>query len=165
MANNKEQYLGRDGVSHLYLLIKNKLTAFFKTLFVEKRAGYDLSQNDFTNELKAKLENMVDGGSGVDDLIDENTGKINVTYLPDLGVYDDVVEGYFNIEDNLFYENAEFTTAITGEDSKLYIDLTENGSYRFGGSMFVKIESSAGLTALTNTEIDEIIASVDSSTE
>ena len=55
---NKEQYLGRDGVSHLYLLTKNKLTTYFKTLFVSKKDGYDLSQNDFTNELKAKLENM-----------------------------------------------------------------------------------------------------------
>ncbi len=262
---NKEQFLDRNGVSHFYLLIKNKLTTFFKTLFVQKKDGYDLSQNDFTNELKTKLESISGDGSAEDEfivitttlndetmecpfdeaaietiqnysgekpmylkldglgtsvylpyisdglftifsdgtyinvrvdienqiglletsstVINSRVKGANETYhgddilnyyglsvyvdkrLQDLGVYDDVVEGYFNAEDNLFYEEAEFETAITGENSKLYIGLNTNGSYRWTGSIFTKLESSSGLTALTNTEIDEIIASVDSSTE
>lgn len=159
---NKEQFLDRNGVSHFYLLIKNKLTTYFKTLFVSKKDGYDLSQNNFTNELKAKLEN-IDENSG--DKVLGDDGKIAMEYLPDLGIYDDVIEGYFNSEDNLFYKESEFATAITGENGKLYVDLNTNYSYRWSGSIFVKLESSAGLTALTNSEIDEIIASVDSSTE
>jgi hypothetical protein len=142
---NKEQFLDRNGVSHFYLLIKNKLTAYFKTLFVSKKDGYDLSQNDFTNELKTKLENMVDGGGGVSE--------------------DEIVNGYYNAEDYLFYEDAEFSTPITGESDKLYVDVDNNVIYRFSGSIFVQITSYTELTALTNTEIDEIIASVDSSTE
>ena len=159
---NKEQFLDRNGVSHFYLLIKNKLTTYFKTLFVSKKDGYDLSQNDFTNELKTKLENMNNTNG---DKVLGSDGKILMEYMPDLGIYDDVVEGYFNPENNLFYEETEFITAITGEDGKLYVDLNENGSYRWSGSIFIRLESSAGLTALSNSEIDEIIASVDSSTE
>lgn len=262
MANNKEQYLSRDGVSHLYLLIKNKLTTYFKTLFVSKKDGYDLSQNDFTNELKAKLENMSSsggsgGGSAEKEIIiiepetfddetmigtisqetadilnnytggkllyfnlldvylipfsgtspsgyrftlvsgnsfmqididtydltanfqyeefitsDEN-GKIPVYLLPDLGFYDDVIEGYYKPSDGLFYSyyntqlegDDRFVNKITGETGKIYVDIHTSNTYRWSGTMFVKLESSAGLTALTNTEIDEIIASVDSSTE
>ena len=142
---NKEQFLDRNGVSHFYLLIKNKLTAFFKTIFVEKKAGYDLSQNDFTNELKTKLENIVDGGGGVSE--------------------DEIINGYYNADDYLFYEDAEFTTPITGEDDKLYVDIDHNIIYRFSGAIFVQVTSHIEITALTNTEIDEIIASVDNSTE
>jgi hypothetical protein len=163
MANNKEQYLDRNGVSHFYLLIKNKLTTYFKTLFVSKKDGYDLSQNDFTNELKAKLEN-IDGSGGGDKVLGSD-GKISIEYMPDLGIYDDVVEGYFNSEDNLFYEEEEFTTKITGENEKLYVGLNTNRSYRWSGSIFIQLESSTGLTALSNAEIDDIITSVDSSTE
>jgi hypothetical protein len=254
-------------VSHFYLLIKNKLTTYFKTLFVSKKEGYDLSQNDFTNELKAKLENM-DGSGGTDgaedeiyiitvtmtgersgeitrdtaDFLQNYTGdkplymkvepiglylaydstsgifciarageiinaevntdtlecwvgvqklpsldtdgklstfvipKLSMEHLPDLGFYDDVVEGYLNPEDSLFYKDYRddligmgvsnlYDRLITGESGKLYVDLHTSHSYRWSGSTFVKLESSAGLTALTNTEIDEIIASVDSSTE
>lgn len=342
---NKEQYLDRNGVSHFYLLIKNKLTTYFKTLFVSKKDGYDLSQNDFTNELKTKLENMSNGGGGTgsvegavlyteqtltkeqktqarenigasdfdgewnnlknkpfgivgynyewdgntldketfslvdsitfckissnilteDDIIgatvnyyfdgdttedvvnqgealalvktdagnlfvvaygqfpvvivattteEDNFGGMSFSmptegiwfihfvgekeytryiqkvssiktideyYLPETVVkvddnglvpssqlpsyVDDVVEGYYNSEDNLFYTGSDYSSSITGESGKIYLDLNTNSSYRYGGSIFVKIESSAGLVALTNTEIDEIIASVDSSTE
>ena len=142
---NKEQFLDRNGVSHFYLLIKNKLTDFFKTLFVLKKDGYGLSQNDFTNELKTKLENIIDGGGGVSE--------------------DEIVNGYYNEDDYLFYEDAEFTTLITGESDKLYVDIANNIIYRFSGTIFVQITSYTELTALTNAEIDEIIASIDNSTE
>lgn len=293
MAN--KQYLDRNGVSHFYLLIKNKLTEFFKTLFVAKKDGYDLSQNDFTNELKRKLENITTDGAGgyvekeiiiISTIADENDyDKLTITaedatilknynnekpiylqldslnvLLPYVGMQDfntrrfnvvqndwvaevivnvdtcvgqlsyhrfinnntmsqtiyttdaeylipsvkavrdyaielstkgvangvatlnasgkipseqlpsfvdDVVEGYYNSENGLFYTEAEYTNLIIGEGSKIYIDLADNtnNTYRWSGNMFVRLESSAGLTALSNTEIDEIIASVDSSTE
>ena len=335
MANDKQQYLSRDGVSHLYLLIKNKLTTYFKTIFVSKKDGYDLSQNDFTNELKTKLENMSSsgggGGSGTNDYNDllnrpvygeafysyfdgnetpnpdtfnvltstfykvsdltptkeqlysatlsfngfaqdeelsdanifstfEKDGKIVVIAFtlsegnriiavvystdttdgivqgypvtisaPSVGIYwgltdgvanktfeieygegkqlddiyipkniprlnsdgvllarylpiipaeklpsyvDDVIEGYYDVH-NYFWEtyskdesgNEHWADSIIPETGKIYLDLLTNSTYRWSGSQYVKIESSAGLTALTNTEIDEIIASVDSSIE
>ena len=364
---NKEQYLSRDGVSHLYLLIKNKLTTYFKTLFVSKRDGYDLSQNDFTNELKRKLENMSGGGgtgslegavlyteqtltdeektqardnigttdgtwesmpdkpfgyyttdqcptitwngdisgrvgvqstimgmnctyykvaewdntneayynkailtsfgeaetidiacqslnnglyiSGMQDeegaiiplivwsFVSDYGAELNAnTIFTEKGIYfayvegsemgaegymcitsikaeflkpidkvflpddikvelpegivttdenglipasvlpsyvDDVVEGYYNVnmgQSGEFYQEYDeakdmYSNLIYSETGKIYVDLHTSTTYRWSGSQYVKIESASGLTALTNTEIDEIIASVDSSTE
>lgn len=396
----ENKFLDRNGVSHFYLLIKNKLTSYFKTLFVSKKDGYDLSQNDFTNELKSKLENMngadlsgavrydtaqeltekqkaqarANIGAGTSDITEsgegavrydvkqilddddktrarenigagtsnfdgdynnlsnrpfygeafhsffdgnetpnpdyinvlnldwykvsdltptkeqletasiyfdgilnfkltdeyivstgekdgeityimyswgENTRHIAVVYTTAIiegeiqgtpfsftplseGIYwllssgvanktfeieygeikklddmyiprniprlnkdntlsaknlplipaeklpsyvDDVVEGYLNFgpfgDTGVFHESyskdesgtEHWGVTIEPEKGKIYIDLIEGNSYRWSGSQYVKIESSAGLTALTNTEIDEIIASVDSSTE
>ena len=146
---NIEQVLDRNGVGHFYLLIKNKLTTYFRTLFVSKKDGYGLSQNDFTNELKDKLENMSESGGGNGTVISK----------------DEIVNGYYNAENSLFYEDAEFSKVITGNSDKLYIDIDNNVIYRFNNSTFVPITSHINLTPLTNTEIDKIIASVDSSTE
>lgn len=297
MANN-EQYLDRNGVSHFYLLIKQKLTAFFKTIFVEQQKipnynkdGYGLSQNDFTNSLKEKLENIENLGSGdvedeiyiitatrqedntftitredadivknyngekplyakvspigvyglfegdncfigsyqgeyirvtvdtdtlicnVDNLgellteekitqnveslsefsvpsaravesyvsggyikksesekfitIDEN-GKVPTQYLP--SYVDDVIEGYYGTNDDIFKDkfwdkDTEITQSgheIVGETGKIYLDLKTNNSYRWTGSVFLKLESSVGISPLTNEEIEDIISSVDS---
>ena len=57
-----------------------------------------------------------------------------------------------------FYKEADFITAIIGETGKIYVDLSTNISYRYGGTTFVQITSS-DMTALTNAEIDTIVAS------
>ena len=248
---NKEQYLDRNGVSHFYLLIKSKLTTFFKTLFVLKRDG-------FTNELKTKLENLNDssdiileeeiyiiepetfdditmtgtisqktleeaaGYSGVKPIyfhclnmfiplitdgifaictgettlfveVDTDTlkfsieeqnsvatkfddeGLLKIQYLPNLGFYDDVIEGYLNPDGNLFYkyfndattpdDGLTYEQIIAGESGKIYLDLHTNNTYRWSGSTFVKLESSVGFSPLTNEEIDDIVKSVDESSE
>lgn len=82
-------------------------------------------------------------------------GKIPASQLP--GYVDDVIEGYYNSSDSKFYESftagdAEadpvtedtYTTEITGESGKLYIDLNTSPSktYRWSGSAFVEIGAS-----------------------
>ena len=94
----------------------------------------------------------------------DGTGLIPSTQLP--SYVDDVVEGYVKtstsdsgvVTVDGFYKEAEFTTAITGETGKIYVDLATNISYRWGGTTFVQITSS-DMTALTNAEIDTIVAS------
>lgn len=94
----------------------------------------------------------------------DGTGLIPSTQLP--SYVDDVVEGYAKTSTSDsgvmtvdgFYKEAEFTTAITGETGKIYVDLATNISYRWGGTTFVQITSS-DMTALTNAEIDTIVAS------
>ncbi len=94
----------------------------------------------------------------------DGTGLIPSTQLP--SYVDDVVEGYAKtstsdsgvVTVDGFYKEAEFTTAITGETGKIYVDLATNISYRWGGTTFVQITSS-DMTALTNAEIDTIVAS------
>ena len=56
----------------------------------------------------------------------------------------DVVEGYYNTSDNKFYEESTYTTEITGEIGKIYIDLSTEKIYRWGGSAFVEISPGGG---------------------
>ena len=94
----------------------------------------------------------------------DGTGLIPSTQLP--SYVDDVVEGYAKMSTSNsgvvtvdgFYKEAEFTTAIAGENGKIYIDLSTNLSYRYGGTTYVQITSS-DMTALTNAEIDTIVGS------
>ena len=94
----------------------------------------------------------------------DGTGLIPSTQLP--SYVDDVVEGYADVtagEDgsitvNGFYKEETHTTAIAGETGKIYVDIATNISYRYGGTTFVQITSS-DMTAITNAEIDTIVAS------
>lgn len=56
------------------------------------------------------------------------------------GDADNIVEGYFNATDNLFYEENTYTTAITGEAGKIYVALDTNKTYRFNGTIFVRLD-------------------------
>lgn len=56
------------------------------------------------------------------------------------GGADNIVEGYFNTTDNLFYEENTYTTAIIGETEKIYIDLPNNKTYRYNGTIFVRLD-------------------------
>lgn len=80
-------------------------------------------------------------------------GKVPASQLP--SYVDDVVEGYY--ADDAFYKEEAHTTEITGETSKIYVDLATNKSYRYGGTAFVEI-TSGDMVALSNTEIDSIYA-------
>ena len=64
-------------------------------------------------------------------------GKIKETYLP--SYVDDVKEGYYY--NDKFYEEAEHTHEIPAESGKIYVDLTSNDSYRWGGTTYVKISN------------------------
>ena len=94
----------------------------------------------------------------------DGTGLIPSTQLP--SYVDDVVEGYAKtsmsdsgvVTVDGFYKENTYTTAIAGETGKIYVDLATNISYRYGGTTFVQITSS-DMTALTNAEIDTIVAS------
>lgn len=204
MAN---KFLDQNGLLYFWQKVVNK--------FVAKETGKGLSTNDFTNELKTKLDGIAVGankttvenvltstsstnalsanqGKVLSDRIetakteieDKLSKKINSdtvgqpSGVASLGVdgkvpsnqlpsyVDDVVEGYAKtstsdsgvVTVDGFYKEAEFTTAITGETGKIYVDLATNISYRYGGTTFVQITSS-DMTALTNAEIDTIVAS------
>lgn len=204
MAN---KFLDQNGLLYFWQKIVNK--------FVAKETGKGLSTNDFTNELKTKLDGVADGANKttVEDVLTSTSttnalsanqgkalsdkivtvkteienklskkinsdtvgqpsgvaslgvdGKVPSTQLP--SYVDDVVEGYAKtstsdsgvVTVDGFYKEAEFTTAITGETGKIYVDLATNISYRYGGTTYVQITSS-DMTALTNAEIDTIVAS------
>ena len=53
---------------------------------------------------------------------------------------DNVVEGYFNSTDNLFYEESTYITPITGANNVIYISLDTNSLYRYNGSIFIRVD-------------------------
>lgn len=56
------------------------------------------------------------------------------------GGADNVVEGYRNSTDGLFYEEDTYTTAITGAENTVYIDLPNDKTYRWNGTTFVRLD-------------------------
>lgn len=72
--------------------------------------------------------------------LDQNA-KIITSQLP--SSVDEIIEGYYF--NNKFYEDAQHTKEITGEASKIYIDLSSNQTYRWSGSTYVEISPSIAL--------------------
>lgn len=94
----------------------------------------------------------------------DTNGKVPASQLP--SYVDDVIEGYYKTADGKFYEDSSYTTEITGEIGKIYVDLSTDRTYRWSGTVFVEIAATptiltstltAGSTSVTFT--DGVIAS------
>lgn len=131
--------------------------------FVHKDGDKVLSDNNFSDTYMNKLDDIPapsniltkankGAANGVAPL--NGSALIDSTYLP--SYVDDVVEGY--LYNGSFYRDSSHTQRITGESGKIYINLSNDRSYRYSGTSFVEV-SSTDMTAMTNNEIDEAIAS------
>lgn len=101
-----------------------------------------------TEALNKKIETSKMGvASGVATL--GTDGKVPAAQLP--SYVDDVIEAYKSGAD--FYEDAAHTASkkITGEDSKIYVDLHTNVIYRWSGSAYVEISASLALGTTSST--------------
>ena len=70
-----------------------------------------------------------------------------------------VVDGYYNPVNQLFYEDSAFLNPIAGEDNTIYVDLNTNGLYRYDGTVFIKVSSSAEsiqVTTLPTAESSQV---------
>jgi len=77
-------------------------------------------------------------------------GKVPSTQLP--SYVDDVIEGYLST--GVFYSDAGLTTPITGETGKIYVDLLENKSYRWSGSVYIQISNAiSSIDELTDVTV------------
>lgn len=94
-----------------------------------KTGAVSLSASD----VSAVATSAVGANSGVAPL--NASGKIDSTYLP--SYVDDVIEGYYY--NSKFYTTSAHTTEITGETGKIFVDLSTNKTYRYGGSSFTEI--------------------------
>lgn len=93
-------------------------------------------------------------------------GKVDTSYLP--SYVDDVIEAYPRSGQTELSQNWLSATsggsALTPEAGKIYILMADSTSYatntqfRWGGSAYVKMLD-GGVTAITNAEIDTIVAS------
>ena len=91
--------------------------------------------------------NIIGIADGIAEL--DSTGKVPSAQLPSF--VDDVIEGYYNTVDGKFYEEDTYTTEIPGESGKIYVDLTTNKTYRWGGSAFAEISESLALGTTSTT--------------
>ena len=75
------------------------------------------------------------------------TGKIPASQVP--GSMDEIIEGYYY--NGNFYLDSAHQQEITGEESKIYVDLETNKTYRWGGTTYVEISASLALGETTGT--------------
>lgn len=98
--------------------------------------------------------------------LDANS-KVDASYLP--SYVDDVIEAYARsgqtaLSQNWLATGSASGTVISPEAGKIYVlmadsgDYTANSQFRWGGTTYVKMND-GGVTAITNAEIDTIVAS------
>lgn len=98
--------------------------------------------------------------------LDANS-KVDASYLP--SYVDDVIEAYArsgqtDLSQNWLATGSASGTVITPEAGKIYVLMADSGVYtansqfRWGGTTYVKMND-GGVTAITNAEIDTIVAS------
>lgn len=79
------------------------------------------------------------------------TGVIDAAHLPSF--VDDVIEGYYS--NSKFYKTKSpdgvYTTEITGESGKIYVNLNDNKTYRWSGSAYVVISETIALGETSTT--------------
>ena len=97
-------------------------------------------------KLNAKLNTSLKGSAGGLAELDSN-GKVPSTQLP--SYVDDVIEGY--LYNSKFYKESGHTTEITGETGKIYVDLSNNKTYRWSGSTYVVISETLALGETSST--------------
>ena len=120
---------------------------------------YDGTSNKWENKsvLLADEKGVANGLAELD-----ANGKVPSTQLP--SYVDDVIEGY--LHEGHFYEDDQYTTEITGETGKIYVDLATDLSYRWSGSVFTEVSKSILYTAGTGILIsNQNVISVDTMSE
>lgn len=145
----KEKYMA---LADFQTLWTNSLKPYIVAGFIAMLAGTDANAKnlvlaDGTNIAQSTFIPATEKGanSGVATL--DATGKVPSSQLPSF--VDDVLEGYLNATDGKFYEESTYETEIPAEGGKIYTDLSNNKTYRWGGTTYVEI--SAGL-ALGETQ-------------
>lgn len=136
-----------DAENIITVRVKNK----YNTSDME--SGMYVNEYDSENESSIKFEKIADKA----DLV---SGKVPAAQLP--SYVDDVIEGYYS--SSVFYSDQALTTAITGETGKIYVDLSTNYTYRYTGSIYVRIDqvdvatttSSGLLSAADKTKLDAL---------
>ena len=99
------------------------------------------------NEVGAISSTLKGSSNGVAEL-DEN-GKVPNSQLPSF--VDDVVEAYYDESNDTFYKDSAHQIPITPEGDKIYINLTTNKTYRWGGTTYVTIGSDLAIGETSST--------------
>lgn len=121
---------------------------------IKERLSLLTDQTVEIQNLATRLTNFeTDTNSTLKVKADLVNGLVPSTQLPSF--VDDVINGWFSDEDDPlnFYaeDDPERTTPIEPESGKIYINLLNNRTYRWGGSFFVEISKSLALGETAST--------------
>ena len=98
--------------------------------------------------LNGKINTTAKGtASGVAEL--DANGKVPSSQLPSF--VDDVVEGYYKTDNDRFYEESTFTTLIEPVAGKSWVDIPTNKSYRWTGSVYVRVDEGVQIGETADT--------------
>lgn len=99
--------------------------------------GARILNNEYLRRIADGIYDLVDASGQATDPVDVTrlSGVIPAANLP--SYVDDVVEGY--LHQGTFYEDSLHADEITPEAGKIYVDLSADTSYRWGGSSYVAI--------------------------
>lgn len=141
----KEKYMA---LADFQTLWTNTLKPYIVAGFIAMLAGTDANAKnlvlaDGTNIAQSTFIAATEKGanSGVATLGAD--GKVPASQLPSF--VDDVLEGYLNATDGKFYEESSYTTEIPAEGGKIYVDLANSKTYRWGGSAYAVISDTLAL--------------------
>lgn len=99
------------------------------------------------NDVKAIPASQKGVANGVASLGDD--GKVISAQLPIF--VDDVLEGYVADDLATFYKDSKKSSAYTAEAGKIYVDLTNNKTYRWSGSKYIVISETLALGTTAST--------------
>ena len=127
--------------------LNNKADANHTHTDATASSGGLMSATDKANidNFAANFKNKLSIANGIATL--DSNGRVPSTQLP--SYVDDIIEGY--LYNNTLYEEDTYTTEIIGETGKIYVDLSTNKTYRWGGSNYIEISESLALGETSST--------------
>lgn len=101
------------------------------------------------SQISTAITNQKGAVNGIATL--DSTGKVPSAQLP--SYVDDVIEGYYS--SSKFYKtkgsDGTYSSEITGETGKIYVDLNTNKTYRWSGSAYTVISETLALGTTSST--------------
>ena len=176
MANSK--YLDNEGLGIVWGKVKERDTSTLTAAQNDATSKVNAAKNELQGEITAvegnvtTLQGYFTNGSAKKAIADKNGNDITTTYIKNSekgtangvatldatgkipasqvpGSMDEIIEGYYY--NGNFYLDSAHQQKITGEESKIYVDLETNKTYRWGGTTYVEISSSLALGETAGT--------------
>ena len=176
MANSK--YLDNEGLGIVWGKVKERDTSTLTAAQNDATSKVNAAKNELQGEITAvegnvtTLQGYFTNGAAKKAIADKNGNAIDTTYVKNAekgtangvatldatgkipasqvpGSMDEIIEGYYY--NGNFYLDSAHQQKITGEESKIYVDLETNKTYRWGGTTYVEISSSLALGETAGT--------------
>ena len=176
MANSK--YLDNEGLGIVWGKVKERDTTTLTAAQNDATSKVNAAKNELQGEITAvegnvtTLQGYFTNGAAKKAIADKNGNAIDTTYIKNSekgtangvatldatgkipasqvpGSMDEIIEGYYY--NGNFYLDSAHQQKITGEESKIYVDLETNKTYRWGGTTYVEISSSLALGETAGT--------------